>query len=963
MTTDTPLSAAARVVSAKSYVDPVTGAIEKWLPLHQHLADTAAIAGRLWDQWLAPAVRQLIVDDVGDASAARGLAVWLAGVHDVGKASPAFAVQVPRLAEDMRLLGLDADSRLHGSPDRLPARHELVSHLAASAWLEEAHGFDRVQARRIASILAAHHGKPPDAAQVAEVRPRDRLVGAGRWRDVRVELLEAATSAHVSETDIQRWRAAELTQPTLLLLSAIVIVADWIASSDYFPLSELGEQPWQTTRERAENAWRKLNLPAPWTPTPPTDDAELFRRRFTLGETTTPRPAQAELMRLARESPTPSLFILEAEMGAGKTEAALAAAEILASRFGRSGVFIGLPTQATADGMFARLTEWTQRLELDTPVNVFLAHGNRLLNEGFDRLARDGRFRAIGDTYDGRRDASEDLVIAHQWFSAPKRGPLSSLVVGTIDQALFGALRTRHVMLRHLALAGKVVILDEVHAYDAYMGQYLERALHWLGAYGVPVILLSATLPSDKRRAFAKAYESGRTGGTAPSAPRRAWVARSTASSQPDPHESLNGDIGYPSIVAVRGGSPPLLVHPASTGTSRVVALDRVDDELDSLAGLLSDALAEGGTAVVIRNTVRRAQETAARLREEFGQDAVMLAHARFLGVDRARRDRRLLELFGKNGDRPEKMIVVATQVVEQSLDLDFDIMVSDVAPVDLLLQRAGRLHRHAGRSRPSRVDTPRLVLTGADWTCSPPEPNPASQKIYERHPLLRTLAVLHGCDALRLPDDIPPLVQAVYGQEPLGPAEWADPMSEAAASFQNVTVSRQHAADQFRLNAMKRTGDLLGLIGFDAGDPESGAGARATVRDGEDTLDVLALQQNGDGGYYTPFWLEEGGGIQIPENDLPDHALTRVILGCSLRLPAAVCRGRLIDRHIRRLEESYPVLTWHGSHALRGELVLVLDADGRASLDPFTLSYSPEDGLSYTWAVRDALPESELPV
>lgn len=945
------LSAAARSVWAKSSPNPCfDGNIEQWLPLHRHLLDTAGVAERLWDGWLAPHIRSLIASAVGDEHAARALAIWLASVHDVGKASPAFSVQVRTLTQRMHEHGLKADPSLAEASDRSSARHELVGYLAIREWLIERHSLDKIRARKIASVVAAHHGRPPALHAIQQVSSSSRLIGDGAWGDVRRELIETMSSRTLENAQVSVWAHAPLPQHALALLSAFVIVADWIASNDsLFGLAKLGEND-VDAEGRVERAWSQLGLPERWTPAAPDDDVELFQRRFDL---TNPRPAQLDLMQLARTCAEPSLLIVEAAMGTGKTEGALAAAEILATRFSLSGVFIGLPTQATADGMFARSLRWAERLDLETPINVFLAHGKSALNADFDQL----RFRGIGDRYESRRDVAHELAIAHHWFGDPKRGPLADLVIGTIDQALVGSLRSKHVMLRHLSLASKVVILDEVHAFDAYTGTYIEGLLRWLGAYEVPVIMLSATLPANKRKAFVAAYERGRQSNKPPRRARRGAVIRGAAPAD-DPLAMLDGDIGYPVITRSARGAAPHIVHPESSEAPVTVAVERIDDDLDALRQSLATALDAGGTAVVIRNTVDRVQETAAYLRSAT-DIPVIVGHSRFLAVDRAAKDRQFLRLFGKDGERPDRMIVVASQVVEQSLDIDFDLMVSDVAPIDLILQRIGRLHRHAGRVRARGVRSPRLILTGVDWKASPPRPVRGSIAVYGAHLLLRTLALLEGKTSITLPADIPHLVQAAYGDGDIHPAAWDAEIREARARAERVEQDKRLRAETFRLEHGDVDGDLLGWVEASVDDVGREAALQAAVRDGEETLEVLVIQDI-DGALVTPTWLAADGGMQLPTTEPPNRRLTRTVLGCALRLPVALCARGRIDAQIRELELAYPVQAWHGSHALRGELVLTLDADGTGRLGDDALHYDPHDGLSFVRQPRFISPESE---
>lgn len=954
-----PLSERAHTVWAKTRKDPGSDfALSGWLPLHQHLDDTGAIAARLWDDWAPRSVKESIARAVGSADAARSLLCWLAGTHDVGKASPAFAVQAPALADDMRLSGLDYDPRIADGDERRKVRHELVSYLAIRDWLRDTHGFEKRRASQIASVAAAHHGRPATDAEAQDAEPRTHLVGAGPWAQTRREFLAAADQTYADPAAVELWRRADIPQPVLVLLSGLVIVSDWIASSDLFPPAELGSQPEETTAQRVTRAWKELDFPRPWHPKPRTmDAAQLLIDRFSLPKGSAPHPTQTALVEEAWSVSRPELMILEAEMGSGKTEAALLAAEIIASRFGMSGIFVGLPTQATADGMFARVLSWADRLGLSTPASVFLARSRANLNTDYARKTRQAYFRSIADDAPTRRGSGDESTIAHRWFTEPRRGPLSDFVVGTVDQALFAGLRSRYLMLRHLALASKVVVIDEAHAYDAYMQEYLAKVLEWLGAYGTPVIMLSATLPSTQRRKFVEAYDRGRDA-LRPAAPsgdislaeRRARQAADAAAAKAR-YASLDGEIGYPVISVSADGEPARTHHPPHSRSSRTVELDRLPDDLPALIELLKSALREGGNAAVVRNTVTRAQETADALRQAFDDDTVTLAHSRFLGIDRAEKDRELLNRYGRTGKRPTRSIVVATQVIEQSLDIDFDLMVTDVAPIDLLLQRSGRLHRHARNDRPAPLRTPRLVITGVDWSTIPPACDRGSAAVYPEALLLRTLAALDGRVSVTIPDEIAPLVEAVYGDtEQSLPDDWHDAVEKADEHFRRERREQSHRAQSYLLQGLaseRRT--LMGWVAGPDVDPELTPPGRATVRDSDETLEVVVLQRAPEGHLILPTWLPRDGGRQIPTTEPPDGALTRTILGCMLRLPSGMCRGNALDRHIEALERAFELPAWHASHTLKGELVLVLDGDGRGRLNEFDLDYTPADGLRFS--------------
>ncbi|MBB4933311.1 CRISPR-associated helicase Cas3/CRISPR-associated endonuclease Cas3-HD [Lipingzhangella halophila] len=929
------------------------------------MADSAAVAGRLWDEWVPGQVRRMVLAALpGGAEDARLLVVWLAAVHDIGKATPAFACQVEKLAESMRRAGLEM--RLQKQmPDRKLAPHGLAGQLLLRDWLRERYGWAKPDTLQLTTIIGGHHGVLPTHTDIKALTDHPGLLRSRgseeEWHAVQRELLDAAAATTGAAARLGAWSAVKLPQPVQVLLSALVIMADWVASNrDFFPHAPDASL---TDPARAGDAWAALSLPTPWDAEDPDPElAGLFASRFSLPAGAAIRPVQKATVEMAHEMATAGMLIVEAPMGEGKTEAALAATEILAARSGAGGCFVALPTMATSNAMFSRLMAWLRRLPAhrDDPESVYLAHSKSALNADYARLPRTGRRAAADIDRDGadnnrnpraRERAAPSGLVAHHWLRGRKRGMLSSFAAGTVDQLLFAGLKSRHLVLRHLAVAGKVVVIDEVHAYDVYMGTYLDRVLAWLGAYGVPVVVLSATLPAQRRRELAEAY-TGRRGG------ELARVAEAD---------------GYPLLTAAGRGQEPVLAAPAASGRRTDVRVERMNDDPAALAERLSDELRDGGCAVVVRNTVRRVHETASHLRRHFDEAGdgigVTVAHARFLDADRVENDTDLLARFGPpdkvaelGGHRPtEGHVVVASQVVEQSLDIDFDLMVTDLAPVDLLLQRMGRLHRHLrgeGQSqRPERLSIARCLITGADWAASPPEPVRGSQAVYRLHPLLRAAAVLEphlAADSeagrtVRLPDDISPLVQSAYGGEPVGPPEWHDALDEARARHDAHQAKQAEKADAFRVAAPGRAGrSLLGWVDAGVGDADDTPSGRAQVRDSEESLEVLVVQQRADGAISTVPWLSERyGGRELPTDAAPEPWLARAVATCAVRLPFPFTLPDVLDQAITELEDNhFPAWQAKECHWLAGELVLVLDADCRARLAGHEITYSRADGL-----------------
>ncbi|WP_328923136.1 CRISPR-associated helicase Cas3' [Streptomyces griseoaurantiacus] len=962
------LGAPARAVWAKHDRDS-----DGWLPLWRHMEDSAAVAGLLWDRWVPVGVRRLIADALpGGEGDARALAVWLAGVHDIGKATPAFACQVEQLADVMRGHGLEMRSAKAMGPERRLAPHGLAGQVLLEEWLEERHGWTRARIGQFTVAVGGHHGVPPENGQIKALYEHEELLrtpgpSAGVWRHVQAELLDACADRYRVADRFAAWRAVKLPQPVQVLLTSLVIVSDWIASNpDLFPYFPDGAS--RTDEERLAAAWQGLDLPERWQAAEPVEPAqELFAARFALPPGAKVRPVQEAAVELAREMDTPGLMVVEAPMGEGKTEAALAAAEIFAARSGAGGVFFALPTMATGNAMFPRLTDWLKRLPAAEGARyaVHLAHSKAALNDDFVGLMdRSGKVTAVDldsppvsprqpSTDAARADA---VLVAHTWLRGRKKAMLASFVAGTVDQLLFAGLKSRHLALRHLAVAGKVVVIDEAHAYDTYMSVYLDRVLSWLGAYRVPVVVLSATLPAARRCALIEAYAG--------------HVVDADAAEE---HEASDAG-AYPLLTAVTPGGTVATRCPQASARSTDVRLESLVDDVEVLADRLELELAEGGCALVVRNTVRRVLETARVLRARFADDEVTVAHSCFVDLDRAAKDSDLLHRFGppgKPGERPAgRHIVVASQVAEQSLDVDFDLLVSDLCPVDLLLQRMGRLHRHERgldqSERPERLRTARCLLTGADWSdreADVPEPVRGSAAVYGRYALLRSAAVLlphldsRTARPVRLPTDISALVQGAYGHEPVVPEHWAEALQEARTQFDRHRADQAERAAVFRLGEVGRPGrPLFGWVAAGVGDADDSRTGKAQVRDSRESLEVVVVQRRRDGSLATLPWLGKDskgrarGGITLPQDQTPTPFAGRTAASCGLRLPLQFSSPQTMDRAIEELERLY-LRAWQckDSPWLADQLILALDEDCQTRLAGFRLSYSSLDGLEVT--------------
>jgi CRISPR-associated endonuclease/helicase Cas3 len=331
-----------------------------------------------------------------------------------------------------------------------------------------------------------------------------------------------------------------------------------------------------------------------------------------------------------------------------------------------------------------------------------------------------------------------------------RRRFLADVGAGTIDQALLAVLPVKHQSLRLWGLAGRVLIVDEAHAYDAYMTRELETLLEFHAALGGSAIILSATLPKITRRRLVTAFRKGTSAGR-------------------DAEADLQVT-GYPLVTIVGPASIKETPLPVRDGLARFVTATRVG-ELESALARVVSAVQAGAQVAFVRNSVDEAIDACDRLRKSGVEP--LLFHARFAMIDRQRIEAEVMRRFGRSrepGPDPSGgHVLVATQVIEQSLDLDFDLMVTDLAPIDLIIQRAGRLWRHARDERP--ISGPELVVLSSDPVDTPDKDWAGralgrGAHVYPDHALLwRSARALFRAGGIATPEGVRSLVEAAYDE------------------------------------------------------------------------------------------------------------------------------------------------------------------------------------------------------
>ena len=708
-------------------------------PALYHMLDVGMVARVLVERMAAcqqAAWGELFSATPASIPAAVGFVVAL---HDLGKISPGFQSKVPALQPPK-----------DGGWGYLTVS-ETDHSLVTQAHLQSRAGAGKV--RTIPRAIGAHHGHFHPVLHKSDLLKTARW-GAGRWEEAR----DAATQLLAEQfgVDAAVLRDGELPTGLAMRLAGLTTLADWLGSDEVsFPRAGSNPPPLRTY---AQSCYRAANRAVDrihwgkWQPDSRVASfSELFAGIGSCGEVI-PNSLQEAAGRVATQLNHPSLVIIEAPMGVGKTEAALWLADRLISRLKHTGLYIALPTQATSDQMFGRFLRYLSQRWPGQSVDVHLLHGSSGFNDAYDGLPwKAGGPSPSGlDDVDHGEQSNAAQIIASSWFRGHKRGLLAPFAVGTVDQALLAVLQTRHMFLRAFGLANKVVIIDEAHAYDTYTTTLMTRLVSWLRELGSTVIILSATLPADKRADLVRAYGAEPGGCSGADYPRITVCEPS----------------GLQGAETVSLPSPSPLV------------CRRWDGGVNTLVAEVAERLDGHGTAIWFCNTVASAQQTYLRLdaRPDF-RGRVHLLHAQFPAHRRRTLQQEIEQSLGKSrlGPRTDVEIWVCTQVAEQSLDISADLMVTELAPIDLMLQRSGRLQRHAREGRPRGVEARQLFWLAPNQVDGIPTFG-SDGWVYDPLILLRTAVRLGEALVVSTAREIEGLVDDVYGNDTISmPSEWTE--------------------------------------------------------------------------------------------------------------------------------------------------------------------------------------------
>lgn len=702
---------------------------------------------------------------------------YLVSLHAIGKVEELFQWQWPEMRAWIEQAGKKpefADTKV---------RHERTTAEALNERIWKELGAEKSLRSFYAGVLGAHHqGKDGEGGN-------KHTKNSSFWNGLQAELEE--TMRHLFlKTEVVFFPPIEKPWkgPAGALLLGLTILSDWIASGDLFADAETWfdpEKTWAEAEQKVEQFLEDSGLCG--------SDVD-FGREFSEVWPNIPRNGlrglQEDIEVLFGETEERiSVVLIEAPMGEGKTEAGIYAALQMARQWKKHGFYVGLPTSATSNQMVGRMREFLALHGLEDTVR--LLHSMAwLVDEDLPEMQFD----------------TEEEAYAARWLLPVRRGLLAPYAVGTVDQAMMAVLMVKYGVLRLLGLAQKTLVIDELHSYDVYMSELIERLLEWCKALEIPVVMLSATLPPEKKAQMLSPYTT----------------------------EKLPQD--YPAITAITEDGRAVVRKIGRTEKHSVVSVSLcpILQDPEQIARKAAELVQDGGCLCVLLNVVDQAQTVYQALKQMGFDGETLLFHARFPAEWRQEIEAQCIRWFGKDkSHRPKKAILVATQVVEQSLDVDFDAMMTAVAPIDLLLQRVGRVFRHEDTPRPPQFQAPTLcVLTPQD-----PE---NYHDVYP--PCLRNQSIhlLQDRTAIRIPDDMPQLVADGYDMTAAPPEElehWMEHLME------NEAMSS--ASTQYLIRSPKKGFSPMktpGSIQFD--DLEQSGFLSAKTRLGPPTKRIVLLEE-----------------------------------------------------------------------------------------------------------------------
>ncbi|MDH5718657.1 MAG: CRISPR-associated helicase Cas3' [Spirochaetia bacterium] len=912
----------------------------RWHPLAYHMLDVAAVA-RVWlekNEKLFELFHKL--SGISEKSLIPLLTLSTA-FHDLGKATVHFQNKIPELAKKNDLF-------LQIAAEEKGFDHGKFGCLWIDEWRENDNDFQNWTSKyqfiqdeaflKLWKSACWHHGQAYVPTDYYQMQPVDsKPSGKGNIFDkvflFRSELLRNICEVVLSDFQMILQNGISISPSFARLYAGFVSVCDWLGSNkENFPyigyIEEIKlKEYWKSIQGKANNALYQANLITNEKIKPIQKIADI------LGQNRQPRPVQIALEKSFISST--SLLIVEAPTGEGKTESALFQ---FARNHGR-GFYFGLPTQASANQISGRIENFIKNiLKIKEP--AILAHGNSWLIKAMNEEKK----------YQLNKNNAADICAEtelSEWFNSKKRTLLSHYGVGTVDQAMLSALNVKHGFVKLFGLAGKTLIIDEVHAYDSFMLPILEHLIRWCGFLNTSVVLLSATLPSKMKAKLISAYlnkDETESNATKNSYPLLTIVNKNSAEYDKT-HEIDSLDGTY--------------IKTRKEESIKIVFETHLKDNVSNIIEILINKLKGGGNILWICNTINKAQFVYSILSKEkrFKDTKIRLFHSRFTKSDRLYIEKKVEALYGdeeKSSVRPNQSILVATQVAEQSLDIDFDYLVTDIAPIDLILQRAGRIFRHERSNRNSNFTKPEILIL---------LPNETTQikdfaGVYDTFTVLKTIVELSIVldQTIQLPKMYRTMVENVYNDNipetrcvncnnillKIDNITWPKALSKKIEKEQELEFKGRQNLIPMPTNEYPIDAALLS--------EEDNSYWTAKTRDGQESLGLI-LVYNMQNQFFA--------GDKELTLKIPDKIEADMLIQMSLNTVEISSKGFVsLAKNQNTLQKDNELATsWQNkmdkTPVLKGKKILILDENKEASISfskaEFKLSYSPITGLTLT--------------
>lgn len=853
-----------------------------WLSLKTHAQDTKGVIINLYYKWLSQRQRDVIKTGLSNNKIEQTI-ILLALVHDIGKITPSFQVKGYKYKNYKNTL----EQQFEGITTQ-QYQYTKSPHNISGQYILKKKGFND----DFSLIIGSHHGTPIDKLNELD---NQKAYSMNYYQSEESGSLEYRKWDGLHETYIQ-WsmeqsgfksyeEIPDIDISAQVLLTGLLIMADWIASNEnYFPMINYdkhkpinrdirdakGFNKWQSKEHKPELNINKTGQ-------------TVYKERFGF----TPNATQEMVYNAIQETEEAGLYILEAPMGLGKTEIALISTEQLEAKFGSSGIYFGLPTQATSNAIYKRIITWLEKRGYQGTAR--LSHSKSYLNNDYQKLK----------TY----PQNEENLYNNTWFNGSKKALLDQNIVATIDSFLMATLKQKHLFLRHLGLSKKVIVLDEVHAYDTYMSQYLLRSIEWMGLYKVPIIVVSATLPYDKKMAMIQSYLKGR------------GVKKRDIEGVDMLNHCKYPSLTYTSGRDVRQNSVDIdeqkTVRVNNVGYQDVY---RVIDEWNGIEGVKG----------VILNNVGFSQKLAKYCHTKYPEVKTILIHSRYTDEDRSNLEKEIMSTIGKNGKRPTNILIIGTQILEQSLDIDFDVLMTEIAPMDLILQRTGRLHRHNNK-RHERWQEPTIYVIRQENDL---EVDKVNGSIYTPYIIAKTQVYLP--ERIELPQDIPTLVGKVYQNDE--PEEYTNSGQYLVykKEYETFIEQKEQRAKDYRIKGVsfRDRQTVAGWLEHRVKEDEG----QARVRDIKESIEVVLVPKVNYLKCSQPQTVQD-------ERDILRH---------TIRLPLSIVNNIGNDELYTTLEEIKieKFKCWYERLYLKDKYAIILNEDQTTTIQGKTIKYTKRFGL-----------------